>query len=150
MVDHKPDRTARTPKALCFWALSTKPEVKLTNHAKLGRAALVLADQWKPTSAGPNTVPSMHGCPEPHPGAPRSTIPVSSSIAGSRQSQCPAKHPLVAVPSLLVPLFSVPRKSVNAVPFGVVPPTVVFHVYGLSLSCTLPSSVFCSHWSPVS
>src|SRR5262245_57315959 len=48
--------------------------------------------------------------PEPPPQPPwvGSTIPASSPIAGSRQSQCPAKHPLVVLPSLLVPSFSVP------------------------------------------
>src|SRR5262245_25762441 len=100
----------------------------------------------------------MHEGPCPHHGAPRSTIPASSSIAGSRQSQCPAKQPLVAVPSPLVPLFSVPRNAVNAVPSGGFaglllqgPPLgPTHHEYWLRTSCTLPSSVFCSHWSPVS
>jgi hypothetical protein len=45
---------------------------------------------------------------------------------------------------------NVPPFSVNTVPSGVVPFSAVFHVYVLSLSCTLPSSVFCSHTSPVS
>jgi len=47
-------------------------------------------------------------------------------------------------------LFSIPRNAVNTLPFGVVPPFRVFQEYSLSLSCTLPSSVFCSHWRPVS
>jgi hypothetical protein len=91
-----------------------------------------------------------------HPGAAKSTIPASSSTTGSRQSQWPAKHPLVAVPSPLVPLFSVPRNAVNAVPSGGFDGLVQLGgpaqtpTYGLFLSCTLPSSVFCSHWSPVS
>jgi len=49
-------------------------------------------------------------------------IAFNSSIVGNRQSQCCAKHPLLTVPSLLIALFSVARKSVKAVPFGVVPP----------------------------
>src|SRR5262249_60947115 len=96
MIDHRPDRTARAQvsplKRVITW-----PLLKSTINARSGLAASVVADQWKLATVGPNTVWSMHGLPEPHPGAPRSAIPASSSITGSRQSQCPAKHPLVVV-----------------------------------------------------
>jgi len=46
-------------------------------------------------------------------------------IDGSRPSQWPAKPPVTVLPSLLTQLLSVPRKSVKAVPLGVVPPKVV-------------------------
>src|SRR4029450_11530148 len=90
----------------------------------------------------------MQGPPSPHPGAVRSTIVCSSTIDGSRQSQWPAKHPLLVVPSLLVPSFSVPRKVVKAVPSGRA--KLGLQSYSFPKSWTLPSSVFRSHWSPVS
>src|SRR5206468_8502147 len=90
----------------------------------------------------------MQAPPSPHPGAVRSTIVRSSTIEGSRQSQWPAKQPLLVVPSRLVALFRVPRKVVNAVPSG--RPRVGLQSNSFASSCTLPSSVFCSHWSPVS
>jgi hypothetical protein len=44
---------------------------------------------------------------------------ISSGAVGSRQSQWPAKQGGV---------FKAARKTVNTVPFGVVPPVVVFQV----------------------
>ena len=64
-----------------------------------------------------------------------SSIDRSSPIVGSRQSQWPAKQPVVVLPSADTPPLSVPRNSVKAVPFGVVPGNAVFHVCLLSLSC---------------
>src|SRR5678815_894184 len=78
-----------------------------------------------------------------------SRIERSSPIDGSRQSQCPAKQSVVALPSVDTPPLSVPRNAVNAVPSGAVPSAVALHVYRLSLSWTLPSSVLSSHWSPL-
>ena len=50
-----------------------------------------------------------------------SNIPHSSTTVGKRQSQWPAKQPVIAVlapPSVETPSFSFDRKSVYAVPSG--------------------------------
>ena len=62
---------------------------------------------------------SMHGL-VPH-GKGSSRIVCNSMIVGSRQSQCPAKHAVMVVPSPLVWSFRVARKTENAVPSGAVP-----------------------------
>src|SRR5262245_25687247 len=70
-------------------------------------------------------------------------IVCSSRIVGNRQSHCPAKHD---------PPLSVARKLVCAAPSALVrfASPASLHEYALSLSCTVASSVFFSHWSPVS
>src|SRR2546422_3632011 len=67
----------------------------------------------------------MQGLPEPHPGAPRSTMVCSSAMVGNRQSQWPLKPPVTELPSGLTqlptpvaPPFSVLRKLVKGCPVG--------------------------------
>src|SRR5262249_15573768 len=83
-----------------------------------------------------------------------SSIELSSPTVGILQSQCPAKHPVVVLPSADTPALSDRRNTVKAVPSGgfagssqATPPSgpSKHHEYVLSLSCTLPSSVFSSH-----
>src|SRR5262245_4681301 len=72
----------------------------------------------------------------------------SSATFGTRQSQCPAKHPPATVtPSVdvLSAVFMLDRKTVKSVPSGADPNPVDDHMY-TSLTFV---TVFFSHISPV-
>src|SRR5581483_11228633 len=146
----EPARTARAWMSMALPTKPTKPTSKSAYQAESERPGeWVDDDQYHDAEVTPgfdavNPGIVVHGLIVQF-GDSASRIPRSSSIVGSRQSQWLAKQPAVVWPSPDTPPFSVPRNAVNTVPFGVVTPNVVLHLYVSCSSCTLPSSVFTSH-----
>ncbi len=93
--------------------------MKTTPRTSPGSPARVVADPLLPDCVS-KKIGSMQGTPLLQPGTLRSTMVSNSSTVGTRQSQCPAKHPSGRYDKSYGPYapLSRPKKFVNTAPVG--------------------------------